>query len=190
MIRAVTPVSDVAYSYAGPGRTEVSSFDSLSGLAVTNICGDAVSSMSYAYDIVSRPVSRGGDTFAYNRRGEVAADTVAGNVATYAYDGIGNSTTSTWNGAATTYAANNLNQYESVDSAARSEYLSFGSDGEMIRHDDLLCHYDALSRLSVAYTNDVFAAAYGTTTSRAVSARPPATASTRISTTAGSSCSS
>ena len=129
-------------------------------LSVTNICGDAVSSMSYAYDLVSRPVSRGGDTFAYNRRGEVASATIAGNAATYVYDGIGNSTTSTWNGAATTYAANNLNQYESVDSAARSEYLSFGSDGEMIRHDDLLCRYDALSRLSVAYTNDVFAAAY------------------------------
>ena len=46
--------------------------------AVHNASPVATNSFAYAYDALNRPVSRSGDTFAYNRRGEVTNAVVSG----------------------------------------------------------------------------------------------------------------
>ena len=85
--------------------------------SVANITGASTNVYDYAYDRLYRPTVRNADRFAYNRRGEVASATVAGEPSTYAYDGIGNFTSVTGGAITNVYAANELNQYEVIPTA-------------------------------------------------------------------------
>ena len=102
-------------------------------LSVVNVCGGDTNRYDYTYDVLHRPITRNADTFAYNRRGEVASATVAGQSAAYAYDFIGNE-----------QPANCLNQYLG---------LTYSPNGELVSDGTFTYAYDALSRLSVAYSN-------------------------------------
>ena len=79
------------------------------------------------------PSLRHGSVFAYNRRGEVASATVAGQSAAYDYDFIGNE-----------QPANCLNQYLG---------LTYSPNGELVSDGTFTYAYDALSRLTAAYSN-------------------------------------
>ena len=57
-------------------------------LSVVNRASLSTNSIAYTYDRLRRPTVRNADRFAYNRRGEVASATVAGESSVYAYDGI------------------------------------------------------------------------------------------------------
>ena len=131
---------------------------------VVNASPVVTNAWSYSYDSLKRPVSRSGDTFAYNRRGEVASATVVSNDAAYAYDGIGNATTSVWNGVATTYAANELNQYTAVSSAGVSSWLPYSANGELTSLGGRSFFYDAKSRLVAvgdwAFDEEMYAAGH------------------------------
>ena len=74
-------------------------------------------SIAHTYDRLHRLTVRNADRFAYNRRGEVASATVAGESSAYAYDGIGNFTTVTGGAITNVYSANELNQYEVIPTA-------------------------------------------------------------------------
>ena len=80
-----------------------------------------------------RPISRNADTFAYNCRGEVTNEVVAGVVRSHSYDFIGNERPS-----------NCLNQYLG---------LAYSSNGELVSDGTFTYPYDALSRLTAAYSN-------------------------------------
>ena len=83
---------------------------------------------SYVYDLLGRPVERGGDAFAYNARGEVTNATIDSAAWSYAYDHIGNRETATAPSGTTAYAANALNQYTAVDSWTPS----YDADGNLL----------------------------------------------------------
>ena len=100
-----------------------------------------------------RPTVRNADRFAYNRRGEVAAATVAGESSAYAYDGIGNFTTVTGGAVTNSYVANELNQYEAIASGGATVEPTYTSNGELATFGDWTYAYDALSRLTAAYSN-------------------------------------
>ena len=102
-------------------------------LAVRNVVGQETNSYAYTYDAAKRPISRNADTFAYNRRGEVTNEVVAGVVRTHAYDFIGNE-----------QPANCLNQYLG---------LAYSPNGELVSDGTFTYAYDALSRLTAAYSN-------------------------------------
>ena len=123
--------------------------------AVHNASPVATNSFAYAYDALNRPVSRSGDTFAYNSRGEVTNATIAANASAYAYDGIGNlSESSVATGGlpavATSYYANSLNQYESIWAADDDAWLEHSENGEVTRFGERGFLYDAKSRLVCA----------------------------------------
>ena len=123
--------------------------------AVHNASPVATNSFAYGYDYLHRPVSRSGDTFAYNSRGEVTNATIAANASAYAYDGIGNlSESSVATGGlpavATSYYANSLNQYESIWSADDDAWLEHSENGEVTRFGERGFLYDAKSRLVCA----------------------------------------
>ena len=96
--------------------------------SITNASPVGAQGVSYAYDLCGRPVSRSGDAFAYNRRGEVASATVSGQASSYVYDTIGNETR---------WEANALNQMVWNDYSANGELLSYSRGST----------YDSLSRL-------------------------------------------
>ena len=100
-----------------------------------------------------RPTARNADRFAYNRRGEVASATVAGESSVYAYDGIGNFTSVTGGAVTNSYAANELNQYEEVESNGATLEPTYSANGELASFGDWTYAYDALSRLTAAYSN-------------------------------------
>ena len=102
-------------------------------LAVRNVVGQETNSYAYTYDAAKRPISRNADTFAYNRRGEVTNEVVAGVIRTHAYDFIGNE-----------QPANCLNQYLG---------LAYSPNGELVSDGIFTYAYDALSRLTAAYSN-------------------------------------
>ena len=113
--------------------------------AVTN-AGAAVRAFSYAYDAVGRPVERGGDSFAYNARGEVTNATIDSAAWSYAYDHIGNRTTASDSAGATAYAANAVNQYTAVGAWTPSYDL----DGNLQGDGSLGYTWDAAGRLASA----------------------------------------
>ena len=96
---------------------------------------------------------RNADRFAYNRRGEVASATVVGESSVYAYDGIGNFTSVTDGVVTNVYTANELNQYEEVVSGGTTVEPTYTSNGELASFGDWTYAYDALSRLTAAYSN-------------------------------------
>ena len=102
-------------------------------LSVVDVCGTDTRRYDYTYDALRRPITRNADTFAYNRRGEVANEVVAGVVRTHAYDFIGNE-----------QPANCLNQYLG---------LAHSPNGELVSDGTFAYAYDALSRLTAAYSN-------------------------------------
>ena len=124
-------------------------------LSAAKSASNAVASYVYGYDYLHRPVSRSGDTFAYNSRGEVTNATIAANASAYAYDGIGDlSESSVATGGlpavATSYYANSLNQYESIWSADDDAWLEHSENGEVTRFGESGFLYDAKSRLVCA----------------------------------------
>lgn len=127
-------------------------------------CGYA-QSFAYAYDALSRPISRNADTFAYNVRGEVVSATVCGNGEAHSYDHIGNAVLAASGGVTNAYAANSLNQYTQVGRAAPCPPTpdgglgqaappvtpAYDADGNMTDDGSFLYAYDAENRLASAY---------------------------------------
>ena len=124
--------------------------------SVSNGCGAASQTLGYAYDALSRPVSRNADTFAYNDRSEVVSAQIGANLFAHAYDCIGNHTLFTANATTNTYAANNVNQYTAIlrDSATLREPIH-DVDGNMTSDGMFSFSYDAANRLTSIYSNGV-----------------------------------
>ena len=114
--------------------------------------GAPVEGLAYAYDALARPVSRNGDAFGYNARGEVVfsrGDAESAEEA-YAYDHIGNAVLAASGGVTNAYAANALNQYASILRASVSpcEILPrYDVDGNMT-DDGLFSYVDFVRRQS------------------------------------------
>ena len=89
--------------------------------------------VSYTYDALGRPVTRGADRFGYNGRSEVVSALTDGVAANYAYDAIGNRLVSTNGGFATAYAANALNQYAAVTADGDDMPVEYDRWGAMTR---------------------------------------------------------
>ena len=65
--------------------------------SLTNFVGGIVAnSFAYSFDAIGRPVRRNADTFSYNARGALCAETVDGHVGTHVYDLAGNLVTDIW----------------------------------------------------------------------------------------------
>ena len=114
--------------------------------------GVAVNSLAYAYDALSRPITRNGDTFGYNARGEVVFSRGDAENAeeAYAYDHIGNAVLAANGGITNAYAANTLNQYASILRASVSpcEILPrYDTDGNLT-DDGLFSYVDFVRRQS------------------------------------------
>jgi len=128
--------------------------------SVSNIVnGVAVLGFGYQHDAAGRVLSRNGDTFAYNERGEIVFSRRGAENAeedSYAYDQIGNFTGTVCGGVTNVYFANELNQYESIDSVA----VSFTSDGGIVADGLLQFAYDSAGRLSTISTGGVAIAAF------------------------------
>ena len=121
---------------------------------ITNAIGGILHALAYGYDALARPVTRNGDAFAYNPRGEVESAMIDGNSETHRYDFIGNSLFSTFNGATNTYTANNLNQYVSIFRASSSpREISHDADGNMTNDGVFTYTYDSASRLTSVSSN-------------------------------------
>jgi len=120
----------VSFPSDGSIAPDASYYGDLQDGGLTNV-------IAYAYDALSRPVSRNGQVFQYNARSEVIRDGAYG--WQYGYDEIGN-----W----TSYTANELNQYvgtayDPLDGAVDEYSL----DGEMLANGYFKYAYDAKSRL-------------------------------------------
>ncbi len=109
----------------------------------TDFGGRQVDAWTYAYDALGRPVSRNGDTFAYNDRGEVVRAVVGGTVFAHAYDGAGNHVVSGEGAVTNTVANNALNQTTAFGGAS----VAWNADGGMASDDRWLYAYDAEDRL-------------------------------------------
>ena len=133
--------------------------------------GAPVESLAYAYDALARPVTRNGDAFGYNTRGEVVSSH-GGTKSTeesYAYDGIGNAVLAASGGVTNAYAANALNQYTQVGRAAPCPPTTDGglgqtalpitpaydADGNLTAFGPWAFAYDAASRLVSVSSNGV-----------------------------------
>ena len=125
-------------------------------LSITNACGLSSHGIDYSYDALSRPVSRNGDTFAYNERSEVVEATVGGNFETHDYDAIGNPLLATFNAETNTYTVNNVNQYTSVlcDSASLRETI-YDTDGNLTNDGVFSYSYNAENRLVSVSSNEI-----------------------------------
>ena len=121
--------------------------------AVVNASSSATNRYDYTYDALHRPTVRNADRFAYNHRGEVASATVAGEASTYAYDGIGNFTTVSGGAVTNSYVANELNQYEEIASNDTTLEPTYTSNGELASFGPWTYAYDAISRMTAAYSN-------------------------------------
>ena len=131
-------------------------------------CGYA-QSFAYAYDALSRPISRNADTFGYNVRGEVVSATVGGNGEAHSYDHIGNAVLAASGGVTNAYAANSLNQYTQVGRAAPCPPSpdgglgqaappvtpAYDADGNLTAFGPWAYAYDAANRLVSVSSNGV-----------------------------------
>ena len=116
-------------------------------LSAAKSASNAVASYAYGYDYLHRPVSRNGDTFAYNSRGEVTNAVVAGVVEAHAYDDAGNLAVSTRDGVSSRWTANDLNQYAAIATGGATEYPGYTANGEVSYLGECVFAYDAKSRL-------------------------------------------
>lgn len=166
---ASTPHAAVAYLYDDEGRDagcEIAvpgapvfrravTRDPWTGrvLAVTNSVGGVpVCGYACAYDALGRLVAKGGETYAYNARGELTARTpAAGAGESYAYDGVGNFASVCRGGETRAYAANAANQYLGE---------SYDADGRLAAAGGASFAYDAADRLTTVTTGGVWAASY------------------------------
>ena len=119
-----------------------------------------LSSAMYAYDALSRPVSRNNDTFAYNARGEVMSSRgdAENTGEAYAYDHIGNAVLAASGSVTNAYAANALNQYTSIRRTSDSPceaYPRYDADGNLTAFGPWTCAYDAANRLVSVSSNGV-----------------------------------
>ena len=166
----------VAYAYTPDGRNAGCTLTLANGTAFTRsvvrdpfrrdlvarienrVSGVAVSSRAYAYDALSRPVSRNADTFGYNARGEVVSSHggTKNTEETYAYDHIGNAVLAAFGGITNAYTANALNQYASILRASVSPCEpTYDADGNMTSDGTFSYAYDAASRLVSVSSNGV-----------------------------------
>ena len=104
---------------------------------VLNIANSAGGNFAYAYDAISRPVTRNDDAFGYNARSEVTSATIGGISSVYGYDEIGNSTN---------WTANCLNQYR---------HCVYDADGNMTACGPWSYTYDSANRLATVSSNGV-----------------------------------
>ena len=132
-------------------------------------CDALTVSLAYAYDALSRPISRNADTFAYNVRGEVVSATVGGNGEAHSYDHIGNAVLAASGGVTNAYAANSLNQYTQVGRAAPCPPTpdgglgqaappvtpTYDADGNLTAFGPWAYAYDAANRLVSVSSNGV-----------------------------------
>mgnify|MGYP004637196103 CR=1 FL=1 len=132
-------------------------------------CDALTVSLAYAYDALSRPISRNADTFAYNVRGEVVSATVGGNGEAHSYDHIGNAVLAASGGVTNAYAANSLNQYTQVGRAAPCPPTpdgglgqaappatpAYDADGNLTAFGPWAYAYDAANRLVSVSSNGV-----------------------------------
>lgn len=125
-------------------------------LSVTNSCGTHSHGIGYAYDALSRPATRNGDTFCYNGRSEVIGAIIDGSSELHEYDDIGNSTLAAYNFITNIYTANNVNQYTSIlcASAPRRE-PAYDADGNMTFDGVLDYSYDVENRLVSISSNGI-----------------------------------
>ena len=122
--------------------------------AVTNVTtsvGSVTNGIVCGNDALYRMTSRGGDSFAYNSRGELASATVSNVSVRLEYDDIGNLTSAVLGSSTRSFCANQLNQYYG---------FSYSPDGELVGTGDLELTYDALSRLKSICSNEVTIAEY------------------------------
>ena len=122
--------------------------------------GTPVESLAYAYDALARPVSRNGDAFGYNARGEVVFSRGDAENAeeAYAYDHIGNAVLAASGGVTNAYAANALNQYASIRRASVSPCETiplYDADGNLTGCGPWAFSYDAANRLVTVSSNGV-----------------------------------
>ena len=130
---------------------------------VLNVANSAGGNFVYAYDAISRPVTRNDDTFAYNNRGEVVSSRRgAENAETYSYDEIGNLLRASFNLTTNVYAANKLNQYTVIqECSAVSASLrepTYDVDGNMLSDGVCTYTYDSANRLVSVSSNGVLLA--------------------------------
>ena len=132
-------------------------------------CDALTVSLAYAYDALSRPISRNADTFAYNVRGEVVSATVGGNGEAHSYDHIGNAVLAASGGVTNAYTANSLNQYTQVGRAAPCPTTpdgglgqaappatpAYDADGNLTAFGPWAYAYDAANRLVSVSSNGV-----------------------------------
>ena len=145
--------------------------------------GAPVESLAYAYDALARPVTRNGDAFGYNARGEVvfSRGDVENAEEAYAYDHIGNAVLAASGGVTNAYAANALNQYASILRASVSPCETipqYDTDGNLMSDGAFAYSYDAANRLVTVSSNGVLLVTnfYDAQSRRVRKATPEATA--------------
>ena len=104
---------------------------------------------AYAFDRLGRPVSRSGDAFAYNPRGEVPNAVVGGDAFRYAYDHIGNRQSAYEAGVSTSYSANDVNQYTEVG----NDEPEYDDDGNLVDYGTRTFEWSAAGHLAAAETS-------------------------------------
>jgi RHS repeat-associated protein len=102
----------------------------------------------YAFDRLGRPVSRSGDAFGYNARGEVTNAVVDGDAFRYAYDHIGNRQSAYEAGVSTSYSANSVNQYTEVG----NDEPEYDDDGNLVDDGTRTFEWSAAGHLTEAAT--------------------------------------
>ena len=128
--------------------------------AMSNVAGHVTIHLPecvYAQSIVCSydTVSRNGDAFSYNARGEIVSATVGGVAETHAYDHIGNALLAASGGVTNAYAANSLNQYTQVGQTALPVTPAYDADGNLTAFGQWAYAYDAANRLVSVSSNGV-----------------------------------
>ncbi len=120
-----------------------------------------ISTFAYTYDAIDRRIQRVDsglttNVFDYNTRSELINAVMGTNTYSYAYDPIGNRTESVENGLTTTYAANELNQYTTLNPGApNSTPFSYDADGNMTSDGRFLYMWNGENRMAVASNDEV-----------------------------------
>ena len=136
---------------------------------VTRVENGIGADFAYGFDALGRPVSRNGDSFTYDARGQVTATSLIPHpsslipvAAGYTYDEIGNLLRSSVNAETNRYVSNFLNQYTEINQAIEQSEQSnnpvYDAEGNLTQYGEWSYTYDAQNRLATVSSNGLLIA--------------------------------
>lgn len=124
--------------------------------AITNYVNGVVgNSFTYSFNALGRPTRRNSDTFSYDAKGALCAESVDGNKCMHEFDLAGNLLTDIWNSVTNRYTLNQMNRLVSRNSNGIESKFVYTANGELESFSPWTMGYDTKSQLQIACSNGI-----------------------------------